>query len=293
MNFIPEHERLFDEICNKLNELSLRTEKGPDMEATKQQTLEKMQGQIRRFQNDLEGAHEELRDKIRNLETVQYSQNDLNQQLKTLGEQLSQERTINTKLNTDLAKSLELSLQLQLEIQALKARSQQVQTEEKKYSQSLVESVKALQNEVELVKALKEEVEIELDKAMTTFHQQQDQWKVEKSALQETWTKEKEALIEENKFLNDEIQKLSDAFEELEDTAQKQNEVLKSIMETAESKIVEMKMAFDRKAMECQDYYAHLQQSLTQASLLKQENANLKEHIEKINQYIQSQNDAR
>src|SRR4051812_29371856 len=120
MNFIPEHERLFEEISNKLNELSQK--KGPDMEATKQQALEKMQGQIRRFQSDLEGAHTELRDKIRNLENVQYGQNEINHQLKTLGDQLGQERAINTKLNSDLAKSLELSLQLQLEIQALKSR---------------------------------------------------------------------------------------------------------------------------------------------------------------------------
>ncbi len=280
MNLIPEHERLFDEICSKLNELS--NKKGPDMEAmTKQQTLEKMQGQIRRFQSDLEGAHEELRDKIKNLESVHYTQNEINQQLKTLGEQLSQERATNTKLNTDLAKSLELSLQLQLEIQAVKTRAQQTQSEDKKYNQSLVESIKALQNEVELVKALKEEVETELEKAMTTFHEQNEAWK-----------KEKALLLEENKFLNDEIGKLSNAFEELENSAQKQNEVLKNLMETAEGKIVEMKLALDRKVMESQDYYTHLQQSLTQTSLLKQENANLKEHIEKINQYLQNQGQA-
>lgn len=276
MNLIPEHERLFEEISSKLNELSQK--KGSDMEATKQQALEKMQGQIRRFQSDLEGAHLELRDKIKNLENVHYNQNEINQQLKTLSEQLNQERAINTKLNTDLAKSLELSLQLQLEIQALKARNHQIQLEEKRYSQSLTDSVKGLQKEIELIKALKEEVESELQKAMMTFQEQNENWK-----------REKERLSEENKFLTDEIGKLSNAFEELEDSAQKQNDVLKNIMETAESKIVEMKLALDRKAMECQDYYTHLQQSLTQASLLKQENANLKEHIEKMNQFIHSQ----
>lgn len=307
MNSIPEHERLFDEICNKLNELSNKNDKGPDMEAmTKQQTLEKMQGQIRRFQDDLQGVQEELRDKVKTIENVQYHQNDLNEQLKNISEQLSQERTTNTKLNADLAKSLELSLQLQLEIQALKSRTQQAQQEDKKYAHSLLEKIKALQNEIELNKALKEEVDHELDKAKTSFHQQQENWLKEKQELKKNLEEanadrhgtsqvlaQMNQQMEEKNLeianLNEEIEKISAAFEELHSSAQKQKEVLKNLMETAESKIVEMKVALDRKATECQDYYTHLQQSLTQCSLLKSENANLKEHIEKINQYIQAQ----
>lgn len=253
--------------------------------SAKQQMLEKMQGQIRRFQNDMEGAQEELRDKIKNLETVQYHQNDLGQQFKTVSEQLNQERANNSKLNSDLAKSLELSLQLQLEIQGLKARNQQAQQEEKKYSQSLMETIKGLQNEVELGRAVKDEVDIELDKAKNNFQQQQEFWQAEKGELKKH-IEEQDGQIE---FLNEEIEKLSAAFSELENSAQKQNTVLKNLMETAETKIVEMKMALDRKAVECQDYYSHLQQALTQASLLKSENANLKEHIEKINEFIQAQ----
>jgi predicted nucleic acid-binding Zn-ribbon protein len=306
MNSRPEHERLFDEICNKLNELSHKSNIGPDLglEGTRQQMLEKMQGQIRRFQSDLEGAQDELRDKIKNLENVQYQQNDMGTQMRLLSEQLNQERNTNTKLNTDLAKSLELSLQLQLEIQGLKARSQQVHIEEKKYNQSLLEKLKGLQNEVELHKALKDETDLELDKAKASFMQQQESWQGEKSQLQiqiQEAVSQKdqislllgqmnEQINEKNQqiaALNEEIQNVSGSFEELEQSAQKQTLVLKNLMETAETKIVEMKMALDRKSLECQDYYSHLQQSLTQAGILKSENANLKDHIEKINQYVQ------
>jgi predicted nucleic acid-binding Zn-ribbon protein len=314
MHLIPEHERLFDEISTKLNELSFKNqlamasmgEKGPDMEAiNKQQTLERMQGQIRRFQDDLQGAQEELKDKIKNLENVQYQQNDLGNQLKVLSDQLSQERATNTKLNSDLAKSLEMSLQLQLEIQGLKARQQQAQLEEKKFNQSLVDKIKALQNEVELHKALKEEVDGELGKAKQSFHASQEVWKEEKNSLKRQILEANEEKNTANQMvsemssqieqknqeiasLNDEIEKLSAAFEELHSSAGKQREVLKNLMETAESKIVEMKLALDRKSTESQDYYAHLQQSLTQCSLLKSENMNLREHIEKLNQFIQA-----
>lgn len=266
--------------------------------------LEKMQGQIRRFQHDLQGAQDELRDKIKNLENVQCHQGDLGQQLRLLSEQLNTERNTNSKLNADLAKSLELSLHLQLEIQGLKARTQQSQAEEKKYSQSLMEKLKALQNEVELQKALKNETDLELDKAKASFLQQQDAWTEERKQLQarrEQMGLEKDQITQllaqmneqldlknqHIKSLNDEIENISNSFEELEQSARQQNEVLKNLMATAESKIIEMKMALDRKTLECKDYYSHLQQSLTQASLLKSENLNLKDHIEKMNEYIQ------
>lgn len=270
--------------------------------------LEKMQGQIRRFQTDLQAAQDEMHDrissKIKNLENMQYQQGDLGQQMLLLSEQLNSERNTNSKLNTDLAKSLEISLQLQLEIQGLKSRSHQSYLEEKKYSQSLMENIKSLQNEVALQKALKEETDLELDKAKASFLQQQDTWQTEKKQIQnqiQQTLNEKDQLTQllaqmneqidlKNQninLLNEELSNISSSFEVLEASARKQNEVLKNLMETAETKIIEMKMAMDRKALECKDYYSHLQQSLTQCSLLKSENLNLKDHIEKMNEYIQ------
>ena len=284
MNLQPDHERLFDEISNKLNELSDKSNHGSEGAATagmRDHMLEKMQGQIRRFQSDLQGAQDELRDKIKNLENVQYQQGDFSQQMLSLSEQLNTERNTNSKLNTDLAKSLELSLQLQLEIQGLRAKSQQSQLEEKKYSQSLFEKIKGLQNEVELQKALKDETDLELDKAKASFIQQQN------ALLTDVELKNKHI-----KSLNEEISSISISFEELEASARQQNEILKNLMETAETKIIEMKMSMDRKALECKDYYSHLQQSLTQCSLLKSENSNLKDHIEKMNAYIQQTQNA-
>ena len=300
MNSRPEHERLFDEITNKLYELSNKSNLSIDSaaeEGTRQHMLEKMQGQIRKFQNDLQGTQDELRDKIKNLENLQYHQGDLGQQMLLLSEQLNHERNTNSKLNADLAKSLELSLQLQLEIQGLKSRTHQNHLEEKKYSQSLVEKLMGLQNEVELQKALKDEMDLELDKAKASFLKQQETWLEEKAQFQMTLdqlTQMMSQLTEQIdlknihiKSLNDELSNISSSFEELEASANKQNDVLKTLMETAETKIIEMKMALDRKSLECKDYYNHLQQSLTQCSLLKSENSNLKDHIEKMNIYIQ------
>ena len=74
----PQHEQLFDEICNKLNELSQRE----DNNVNHQDKIDRMQGQIKKFQSELQGSHIELNEKIRSLENVQFTQNDLNQQLK-------------------------------------------------------------------------------------------------------------------------------------------------------------------------------------------------------------------
>ena len=72
------------------------------------------------------------------------------------------------------------------------------------------------------------------------------------------------------------------SFTDLEASARQQGEALKNLMTVAENKIVEIKVALDKKTIEAQDYYNHLQQSLTQMSILKQENAALKDYIEKL-----------
>jgi hypothetical protein len=70
-------------------------------------------------------------------------------------------------------------------------------------------------------------------------------------------------------------------------SALQQNEALKNLTQIAETKIVEMKMALDKKSLEAQDYFSHLQQTLSQSVILKQENTALKEYVAKLNYYHQ------
>jgi chromosome segregation ATPase len=300
-NSVPDHEKIFDDICNKLNELSTHNQ---DEDLNPQPKYEKMQVQMKKFNTELRGSQEELREKIKSLENVSYGPETLDAQSKQLADQLSAERANNTKLSADLAKSLELSLQLQLEIQGLKARSLQIQSEEKKYSQSLFERSKALQRELELCQALKDETAIELTKAKNAFAKEQEMWdqqcelfeteilglKNEIHTLKEVKEALTQTIMERDttiKSLHEEIEKISSSYSEVESSAQQQNEVLKNLMSVAESKIVEMKLALDKKALEAQDYYSHLQQALTQLGVLKQENGALKEYVAKLNYYHQ------
>jgi uncharacterized protein YoxC len=297
-----DHEKLFDEICNKLNELSHRE----DTLAPQSQKIEKMQSQIKRFHEDLQGAHDELRGKIQSLENMQFSQGDINAQLRQLTEQLHAERTINTKLNSDLAKSLELSLQLQLEVQSVKARTMQIQNEEKRFSQTLQEKLKNAGRDLELASALKEESIAELGKAKANFQSEQLRAEKDREILEkqiEHLQCQKDELLKANQDLLEsltrkeeelekhthQIEELSQALNSIETTAQDQASALKNLMEVAETKIIEIKMALDKKAIEGEDYYGHLQQSLTQTSLLRQENSQLKDYINKVSVYIQAQ----
>lgn len=298
----PEHEKIFDQICDKMNDLvSVQLEEGLP---TPQPKFEQMQTQMKKFHSDLVGSQEELQKKIDSLQNVSFGPGNVDAQLQQIANQLATERAQNAKLSSDLAKSLELSLQLQLEIQGLKARSLQIQGEEKKYSQTLFEKNKQLQNELELTLALKDETAMELLKAKTAFTKELENWNLQKSDyvnqidslnkskisyetlnqnLQNTLTN-KESEISE---LNAEIEKISTSFEQVENSAYKQNEVLQNLMSVAESKIVEMKLALDKKALEAQDYFSHLQQALTQMNILKQENDALKEYVNKLNYYHQ------
>lgn len=301
-NSVSEHEKIFDQICNKLNELSTQTQAEDILPP--QPKYEQMQVQMKKFHSELQGSHDELREKIKTLENVSYGPETLDLQMKHLADQLSAERANNTKLSADLAKSLELSLQLQLEIQGLKARSLQIQSEDKKYSQALFDKNKLLQRDLELNHALKEEISIELAKAKNAYANEQHLWeqqreqfeltiqvlKTEKYALEQAIANQQATISERDNTitsLNEEIEKISSSYSEVELSAHQQTDVLKNLMSVAETKIVEMKLALDKKSLEAQDYYSHLQQALTQLGVLKQENAALKEYVAKLNYYHQ------
>ncbi len=101
---VAEHEKLFDEICNKLNELS--TNGQAEGAAPPQPRYEQMQVQMKKFHSELKGSQEELREKIKTLENVSYGPETLDAQIKQLADQLTAERSSNTKLSGDLAKVL-------------------------------------------------------------------------------------------------------------------------------------------------------------------------------------------
>lgn len=303
---VPEHEKLFDEISNKLNELSHRYQDGTtgDEAPSQQQKLERMQGQLKKFQTDMQGTNEEVLEKIKSLENVNFSQNEITGQLRQITEQLNHERMMNSKLSADLAKSLELCLQLQLEIQGLKARSLAIQTEEKKFSNSLMEKTRGLQRDLELTQVLKDEIAMEMAKAKSSMQREQNSWLEKEQQLMNTIeevNKEKAEMLttieelngmmdekdEQIANLSSEIEKISSSLNEVEGSAIQQGDVLKNLMSVAETKIVEMKLALDKKHSEAADYYSHLQKALAQVSVLNQENITLKDYVNKLNYYHQ------
>ena len=303
---VPEHEKLFDEISNKLNELSQRYQDGTTAEEapSQQQRLERMQDQLKKFRTDMQGNNNDMIEKIKSLENVNFSQNEITGQLRQITEQLNHERMTNSKLSADLAKSLELCLQLQLEIQGLKARSMAIQTEDKKFSNSLIEKNRVLQRDLELANALKGEMAMEMAKAKSAMQREQQSWVDTNQQLQSQIAElarekaEMLASIEELNGMMDEkdlqianlsmdIENISTSFNEVESSAVQQSDVLKNLMAVAETKIIEMKLALDKKHSEAADYYSHLQKALAQVNVLSQENMTLKDYVNKLNYYHQ------
>ena len=80
----------------------------------------------------------------------------------------------------------------------------------------------------------------------------------------------------------EELKTISDSLLEFENHSQQQNQIMKDLSSVAEKKIVELKIALDKKSLEAKDYYSHLQQSLSQVAILKKENSALKDYITKI-----------
>lgn len=252
---IPKHEKIFNEICTKLNELSQSEETKTSKDRVAQ--LEKMQNQLKNFQYDLLATHENMQLKIQTLEKMTTSNSDLTNRVQELTDLLNQERNHNSKLSTDLAKSLDLSLKLQLEVQDIKARALQGQIEERKQFQ-------------------------------TSFDNMQMKMNREKSDVLHA----NEELIEEIKTKNEQIEELNlkindleKAVSELETTSAEQSETIDHLMSVAENKIVELKLSCDRKSTDYENVVGELNQVKTQIELLKNENYALKDYINKMTQY--------
>jgi len=249
---LPDHEKLFDEICGKLSELSHYS---PD--SSSQQRLETMHMQIKRSQEDLKAAQLEIEEKIRTLGNLNYQPSELTKDMKRVTEQLETERMNNSKLSTDLAKSLELNLKLQFEIEEIRSRTSASFSEERRLTALLTDKNKSLTHELDLSQALNSEMRLELEKAKDRY--QQDS---------QTYLKE--------------IEDLTGTLQEYENHTLGQHEMMKNLSNVAENKMIELKLALDKRTIESQDYYSHLQQAMTQINVLRQENAALKDYISKL-----------
>lgn len=272
----PDHEKLFDEICGKLNQLSLRAESH-----SSQERLTRMQANLQKSQAELKSAQTEIQEKIKSLDHHTIETSDIGKEMKRLSDQVEQERMASSKLSTDLAKSLELNLKLQFEIEEVRSKMTQALNEEKKHNQYLADKNKGLTHELDLAEAHASDSKMEVSKAKDRI-----------TRLQNEVQEHINAVNQRDQFLGqmktdlearfEEIQNLTKSLEEFEAHSRAQAEVLKNLSEAAENKMIELKMALDKKNIECQDYYSHLQQSMSQVAVLRQENSALKDYISKI-----------
>jgi len=316
MNPETQHEKLLEDISDQLAELSLNTSAAnkkndilPEIPAPRKteghsERVEKMQTQLRKSQDELKSAQQEIHDKIKSLDTIGFGNSDLNREIKRLSEQLEQERMNNSKLSTDLARSLELNLRLQFENEEIRSKAMQNSNEEKKHNSFLQDKIKSINHELDLSQALANETRLELAKAKEKFLSESNNWQQEKKNLivkiddLSAAIGEKQDQIDTLKTemlqKSDEIQKISESIGEYESHTQQQHEMMRTLTDVAEKKMIELKIALDRKTLESQDYYSHLQQAMTQIHVLRQENSALKDYISKLtNLHQQRANEAR
>lgn len=254
---IPEHEKIFNEICHKLNELSQDEDQKNSKDRVGQ--LDKMQNQLKNFQIELVSNHEDMKLKIESLEKMTTSNSDLTVRVKELTECLNQERMHNSKLSTDLARSLDLSLKLQLEIQEIKTKAIQAQMDDRKQYLENYESIQFdFQKEKSRLLDMNQGLSAEL--------------------------KEKQEQVQ---FLEGKINELETSMAEIEGTSQEQAETIKHLMSVAENKIVELKLEGDRIQSELDNVRGQFQQSSTYTEILKKENIALKEYINKMTAFQQ------
>jgi hypothetical protein len=149
-----------------------------------------------------------------------------------------------------------------------------------------------MSHELDLAQALANETRLELAKAKEKFQLENQNWQNEKRALQMV-SQDHVASMEEKKqqilelqnqinLKNEELTNTNESLGQYEAHTFKQHDMLKTLSDVAEKKMIELKLALDRKTIESQDYYSHLQQAMTQIHVLRQENGALKDYIAKL-----------
>lgn len=254
---IPEHEKIFNEICHKLNELSQDEDQKNSKDRVVQ--LDKMQNQLKNFQIELVSNHEDMKLKIETLEKMTTSNSDLTQKVKELTDLLNQERNHNSKLSTDLARSLDLSLKLQLEIQEIKTKAIQAQMDDRK---QYLENYENIQFDFQKEKGRL----LEMNQGLAGEIKQKQ---------------------EQISTLEGKINELEAGMMEVEGHSQEQAETIKHLMTVAENKIVELKLDSDRIQSELDNVRGQFEQSKTQTEILKKENIALKDYINKMTAFQQ------
>ena len=252
---VADHDKIFNEICSKLNELTQSEETKSSRDKMAQ--LEKMQNQMKSFQLELATSHEDMMLKIDTLEKLTVSNSDLTQKVQELTELLNQERAHNSKLSTDLARSLDLSLKLQLEIQEIKTKAIQAQMDDRK---QYLENFENLQFD---------------------FQKEKNELLAANDDLMKD-LKQKETQIEE---LTNKMNELEKSIVDFEKSSNEQSDTIRHLMAVAENKIVELKLSLDRTTADLGNLQGQYKQSQTQIDLLKQENFSLKDYINKMTAY--------
>ena len=104
----------------------------------------------------------------------------------------------------------------------------------------------------------------------------------DRTAIIEEKKQQIQGFRDELEMKANEFQKAADTIKEYEHHTGQQHEMMKTLSEVAEKKMIELKVALDKKTIESQDYYSHLQQAMTQIHVLRQENQALKEYNGKL-----------
>lgn len=247
---------------------------------------------LHKFQDQLRQTQSMMLETLKPQNSKDFLQASLQNELEKVSEQLSKERIQNSKLSADLSKSLELNLKLQFEVEEIRLKANQLLREEQALNSNLQEKLKKSDHELELAHAVNSDLRVELNRAKDSYQSEMDKRNKEKQNLNEQINSLTEQLNQSERAkklyeaaiedLRKDKSHLSSSLDEYKKHAEDQNQVLNTMSELAQAKMLEVQAALHKKSAESKDYQSHLQQALAQIEILKQENVTLKEYFTKL-----------
>jgi chromosome segregation ATPase len=251
---------------------------------------------LHKFQDQLRQTQTLMLETLKPQNSKDYLQVSLQNELDKITDQLGKERAQNSKLSADLSRSLELNLKLQFEVEEIRVKANQLLKEEQGSNNSLQEKIKKISHEKELSEAVIHDLKSELNKAKDCYQSELEKktqeihhlsTQIEKLTHDLNQSERSKKLLEQAiEDLRHDKHGLSSSLDEYKKHAEEQSQVLKTMSELAQAKMLEVQAALHKKSAESRDYQSHLQQVLVQLDILKQENQTLKDYFNKLSNGI-------
>jgi len=206
------HDRLFNEISSKLNELE---QEGLKANPTSSR-LEQIEFQFRRSQEELALTRQMIEEKMTAFASLANPNTERQEEMSKVQTQLETERAANAKLAGDLTKSIEVNLNLQIQIEELKKMARQAVEAEKRKHEDTTRLNELQKINIDSLSEELSQVRLELTKTSEAYNEIEKTIQEQSTLLRELSNTAEAKIVEMQLELNKRLNESKDYYSHLQ-----------------------------------------------------------------------------